>query len=151
MKCVIFHINTNLLIIQQNINIFTQETLYPSVTSKRNQRSPSKKFFETSTFYHFFTIFKVNEVCNISSKCWLPNKLDNKTFLHKTTYTPPFFRTKNCALNHIIFWEHPLFTTFLLVFPVDELCYIWNKYHPPKNLAKHQCFYTRDFKSLLHF
>ena len=36
---------------------FTQETLHPSFISKRNLRSPQQKFFETSTFYHIFTIF----------------------------------------------------------------------------------------------
>ena len=55
---VIFHINTNLLILQRNVNIFTQETLYPSINSEKNWRSPSQTFFETSTFCHFFTIFK---------------------------------------------------------------------------------------------
>ena len=43
------------------------------------------------------------------------------------------------------------FTPFLLVFTVDDVCYISNKYQPPCNLAKHQYFYTRDFISLLHF
>ena len=39
MRYAIFQINTNLLIIQQNINIFTQETLYSSFISKENWRS----------------------------------------------------------------------------------------------------------------
>ena len=58
MWCAIFQINTNLLLIQRNVNIFTQETLYPSFISKKNWHSLSQTFFETTTFYHFFTIFK---------------------------------------------------------------------------------------------
>ena len=57
MRCAIFQINTNLLITERNINIFTQETLYSSFISKKNWRSPSGTFFEISTFYLIFTIF----------------------------------------------------------------------------------------------
>ena len=32
--------------------------------------------------------------------------------------------------------------TYLLVFPVDELCNVTNKYQPSSNLAKYQQFYT---------
>ena len=39
----------------------------------------------------------------------------------------------------------------LLVFKVDEVCNISNKYKRPYNLAKYQYFYTKDFISLLHF
>ena len=56
----IFQINTNLLITGRNINIFTQEALYPSLISKKKKkiwRSPSWTFFKTSTFYLIFTIF----------------------------------------------------------------------------------------------
>ena len=58
MRCDIFHVNTNLLIIQRNVNIFAQETIYPSIVLEKNWSSPSQTFFDTSTFYHFFTIFK---------------------------------------------------------------------------------------------
>ena len=39
----------------------------------------------------------------------------------------------------------------LLVFKVDEVCNISNKYKRPYNLAKYQYFYTKGFISLLHF
>ena len=55
----IFQINTNILVIYHNINIFIQETLYPPVISKNSWCSPSQTFFETSTFYHIFTIFNI--------------------------------------------------------------------------------------------
>ena len=107
----------------------------PSFISKKNWSSPSHTFSETSTFYHIFTILKVNEVC--------------KRFLYKTLYTLPFFKKK--ALHHRTFQKHPLFTTFLIIFTVDEVCYTSNKYQPPNNLAKYQYFYTRKFISFLHF
>ena len=44
--------------IQRNVNIFTQETLYPSFILRNNWSSPSQMFYGTSTFYYFFTIFK---------------------------------------------------------------------------------------------
>ena len=70
----------------------------------KNWRSPSQTFFETITFYHFFSLFlKVNDICNSSSKCWLPNKSANKIFLHKTPYTPFLFQIKTCALHRRIF------------------------------------------------
>ena len=66
-------------------------------------------------------------------------------------HTPSSFQKKTCALRRTCFQKHPLFTTFLLVFAVDELCYISNKYQPPNNLAKYQYFGTRDFISRFHF
>ena len=56
MRCAIFQIKTNLLVIYQDINIFTKETLYPSIIWKKNWRSRLLAFFETSTFYHIFTV-----------------------------------------------------------------------------------------------
>ena len=71
--------------------------------------------------------------------------------MHKTPYTPPLFRKIICALHCRSFEKHLLFKTFLLVLAVGEVCYISNKYQPPNNSETHQCFYTRDFISLLHF
>ena len=93
----------------------------------------------------------MNEDCYISSKYWHPNKSVDKMFLRKTSYVPPFFQIRICALHRTIFQKHPLFTTFLLVLTVDEVHYISNKYQAPYSLAKRQYFYKRDFISLLHF
>ena len=69
-----------------------------------NWRSSSQMFFETSTFFITFSLFlKVSEVCNISSKCWLPNKSVNKRFLRKTPHTPPLFKKKKCAFHRRCF------------------------------------------------
>ena len=77
--------------------------------------------------------------------------MTTKWILHKTPHSPPSSQKKTCGLHCTSFQKHPLFTTFLLVFAVDELCRISNKYQPPNNLAKYQNFDTRDFLSLLHF
>ena len=62
---------------------------------EKNWRSPSRTFFKTSTFYPIFTILTVSEVCNISSKCWLPNKSATKIFfLH------------NCFAKHLTLLFH---------------------------------------------
>ena len=60
MRCAMFKLYANILVIHQNINIFTQETLYPSFISKKknnkkNWRSPEQTVIKTSTFYHIFT------------------------------------------------------------------------------------------------
>ena len=72
--------------------------------------------------------------------------------LHKSlTHLLYFKKKKNCTLHRRCFYKYPLFTTFLIIFTVDEVCYISNKRQPLNNLAKHQYFYTRDFISLRHF
>ena len=53
----LFQTNTDLLLIHQNSNDFTQETLYLSFISKKKWCCPSQRFFKTSTLYHIFTIF----------------------------------------------------------------------------------------------
>ena len=89
-----------------------------------------------------FVIFQINT--NL-----LINQL-NKIFLHKTPYAPPSFQQKTCALHCRCFQKYPLFTIFLLVFTVNQVCYVSNKYHPPNNLTKHQYFYRRDLIPLFH-
>ena len=73
----------NLLVIYLNINIFTKKI-----------SSFCKRFSKDSLFTTFSLFLKVSEVCNISNKCWLPNKSANKIFLHKTPYIPPSFQKK---------------------------------------------------------
>ena len=65
MRCAILQINTNLLVIQQNINIFTQETLYPSLIQKKLDLSIAS-VFRNIPFLSLFLIMR--EVCNISNK-----------------------------------------------------------------------------------
>ena len=55
--CAIFQINTK-LIIKQNINFFTQETLYLSFISKNKLALSITNVFRNIHFGHFFTIVK---------------------------------------------------------------------------------------------
>ena len=69
MRCAIFQINTNLLVIQQNINIFAKETLYPSFISKKKIGVLHRKRFSKHSLLSTFSLFlMVSEVCNISNK-----------------------------------------------------------------------------------
>ena len=67
-RCAMFQINTNLLIIQQNINIFSQKTLYLCLIWKRIGALHRKRFLKHPFFAIFLLFLKVSEVCNISSK-----------------------------------------------------------------------------------
>ena len=62
-----------------------------------------KSFSKHPLFTTFSLFLKMSDVCNISSKCRLPNKSAKKLFLHKTPYTPCLFQTKFCALHRRIF------------------------------------------------
>ena len=95
-------------------------------------------------FYYFqkrvrFVIFQVNADVLI-------NQLK---FFYTRYLTHLLFQIKVCVLHRRCFWNHPLFTT-ILVFTVDEVCYISYKYQPPNNLAKRQYFYARDFTFFFH-
>ena len=105
--------------------------------------------FSTTFSTTFSTIFK-----NIKKLIYQHRSqqlLTTKFFLHKTPYTSPSFQIKIRVLRCRCFQNLPLFTTFLLLFIVDEVCDISSKYQPPNNLAKHQYFYTRGFLLLFHF
>ena len=108
-------------------------------------------FLKHPLFTTFSLFLKVSKVCNILSKCFLPNKITYNIFLHKIIYTLPLFQKNVCRLHRRILYEYLLFTTILLVFTVDEVCYISNKYQLLNNLGKYQYSYTRNFISLLHF
>ena len=77
--------------------------------------------------------------------------IDHKTNFTQNTFYSSFISKKSCTFHPRSFEKHPLFTTLILVFTVDEVCYISNKYQAPYNLAKRQYFYTKDFISLFHF
>ena len=58
-----------------------------------------------------------------------------------------YFYTKHLALL-LHFKNKIIFTTFLPVFNVDEVCNISNKNQPPSNLAKYQYFKSaKDLKN----
>ena len=88
-----------------------------------------------------FVIFQVNTD-------FLTNQ-PNKYFYTRSIH-PSYISKQICALQQRSIYQRPLFTTFLLVFTEDKVRNISNKYQPPSNLAKCQCFYTRNFIFFLH-
>ena len=140
MSCTIFQRNTDLLVIYQNINNFTQDTLHPSfILGKKIGVLHCKSFSKHPLFTTFSLFLKVSEVCNISNKCWFPNKSVNKIFLHKTPYT-----AQSCALDHRRFQKGRLFTTFLPNLIENEVCNISNKYRSWGSLKMHLFFFLKQ-------
>ena len=65
------------------------------------------------------------------------------TIDHKNIFTQdtsPLFQKQIFALHRRCFYKHLLFTKFLIVSLVDQVCYISNKHQPLNNLAKRQYF-----------
>ena len=109
MWCAIFEINTSLLIINQT-SIFLHKRLYiPPSFRKKNCALQRKRFSKHLLFATFYLFLKVGEVCNISSKCWLPNKSANKIFLQKTPDAAPAYQRKTCAPHRAKFLETSTF------------------------------------------
>ena len=81
MRCAIFQIYANILVIYQKIYIFTQETLYPSFISKKKISAlQRKRLSKHPLFTTFLLLLTVSELCNISNKRQLPNKSAQKVF-----------------------------------------------------------------------
>ena len=104
--------------------------------------------FSTTFSTRFSTRFE--NIKNQYISTYLGNYWPQNLFYTNTLHSS-FIQKKMCALHRRCFQKYPLFTPFLLVFTVDGVSYILNKYQPLKNLAKHQYFYTGDFILLLHF
>ena len=104
MRCPIFQINNNLLITERNINIFTQETLYPSFISKKNSALQRKHFSKHPHFTQFLLFLTVRKVLIFQINTdFLINHLQNLFFFaqlfYKTPYTAPSFQQKSGALD----------------------------------------------------
>ena len=108
---------------------------FPSTLSKD---AKDEILFSTRFSAIFSTIFE--NIKRMVYQFLSEQLLTTKIFLHKTHYTPPSFQIKVRVLHCRCFQKHPHFTTFLLVFIKDEVCYISYKYQPPNNLVKHQYF-----------
>ena len=105
MRCALFQINTDLLVIYQNINISTQQTLTLSFISK------NKLAFLIANFFRNMQLLPVNEICNISNEYCLFDKSAKEIF--NTRDFAPFLRfKKKCALHFRSFYKHPLFPHF---------------------------------------
>ena len=101
---------TSFQLVFLKIGIFTHYTLHPFFIF------PLQRFFEISTFYHIFAIFN-SEVCNISNKCWHPNKLVKHYYLY-SRYLIVILHFKR--INK----KYPLFITFALFLTMSVVCNI---------------------------
>ena len=100
MRCALFQINTDLLllVIYQNINISTQKTLTLSFISKNKLALLIANFFRNIQFLpHFLLLLTVNEICNISNEYCLFDKSAKEIF--NTRDFAPFLRFKKNALT----------------------------------------------------
>ena len=91
MRCALFQINTDLLVIYQNINISTQQTLTLSFISK------NKLALLIANFFRNMQLLPVNEICNISNEYCLFDKSAKEIF--NTRDFAPFLRFKKNALS----------------------------------------------------
>ena len=135
MMCTIFEIGNRIRIIQQNIDIFVQYTLYPSLISRKIWHSPSKTFSKHPLFITFLPLLTVSEVCNISNEYWLLLKSTKEMFLNKTPSTFPLFQKEiTPSTEFSSFQKYPLFTTF---FGSDWRVQYFKEYRYPSNLPTH--------------
>ena len=99
LECVIFQINTNFLISQQNINSFTQETLYLFILT-RTFGALHWNVLETCTFTIFVSMPPVGKVSNVWNKTDFLIGQQILIFLHKRSYISPSFPKSNwCFLS----------------------------------------------------
>ena len=66
-------------------------------------------------------------------------KTINQTTLHKIPSTSPSFQKTNCTPHRRLF-QKIQFLHFLLIFTVNELCNISNKFRPPSDLPSINIF-----------
>ena len=96
------------------MNMFTQETLYPSFFEKKSL-STLQTFCKTFTFYAFLLFLTVSEVCNISKKYRLPNKSGKKYFTQDILHASIISKKLELSIAEV-FRNNYFFTKFLLVF-----------------------------------
>ena len=89
--------------------------LIPFLHFKKKLALPIANVLKHPLFTTFSLFLKMSEVCNISSKCGMPNKSVTNMFLHKTFETNPSFQQKKkCALHGTSGWQLQ-FTKFLRI------------------------------------
>ena len=91
----------------------------------------------------------MDEVSNISNICQPPSNIPKLSYFYTRDFISLYHLEKNWRSPSQKFLKHPLFTTFLLFFTVNEVYNISHKYYfPNKSAAK--CFYRRHLTLLLH-
>ena len=100
-----------------------QDTLHPSFISTKNLRTPLQNLLETATFYTFFLVLTLDEVCNILNKYRSPSNLPTHCYF----YTQDFITLLHLentfgAPRRKPFLKHPLFNDFSLLLTVSKVC-----------------------------
>ena len=106
MRCTIVEINTNLLIIQRNINIFTGGTFYPSFIFKKIGALHRKHFSKHPLFTTFSLFLTVNEFAIFQINAdFLINQLEKYFY---TTHLTLFLHSnkKICTLHRRSFLKN---------------------------------------------
>ena len=109
--CAIFQIKTNLLVIQQNINILHTRPYIPPSFRNKVGALHRKRFQKHPLFTAFLLVFTV-DVCNISNKNQPPSNLAKYQYFN-TRYLISLlhFEIKSALSITNFFLKHPLFTT----------------------------------------
>ena len=135
MRCAILQIKVDVIVIEQNINILTQEILYPSFISKKNGALHRKRFLKYPLFNPFSLFLKMSEVCN-----FIINQLTKYLYTRQLT-SLFYFKKKDLSIAES--FRNIQFLLHLPVFTLDKVCFISNKQEPRihrKHFSKHLHF-----------
>ena len=113
--------------------LFLQKTPY-LLLHLNNFCSPSQKLLETSTFYHIFNSFTVEEMYNISNKYQRRNNLT--TCLAQKTLYFSFISKLSWLSPSQKFFETSTFYHIFIILTVIEDFHISSKYRLPNKSAK---------------
>ena len=129
MRCEIFQINNNLLKVRKTMTLL-QKSPCISLSLQERRVSLSQRFFETSRFYHMFTILNSNEVC------WLPTKSTKNNF-YSRNLTFLLHDTKIAISQADISWSIHILPHFKWFSQWGTCVMFKNKYRPVYKLAKY--------------
>ena len=138
MRSDIFQINTNLLIIQKNINIFTQETLYSSFIWKKVD-TLHRKYFSKHPLFTFFSLVLKNREPYLISKTTLRSPSQNflETFIFYRIFTS--FHSRWIVVYFKQIPASELFSFYVDVFHSSEIVDFPIKLMV-KNAVENECF-----------
>ena len=130
--------------------LFLHKTPYTHPSFQKKLHFPSQKLVETFTFYHIFSIFTVDQVCNIPNKYRSPRNLTKYQYFFNRDIISLLHFEKNLALAiPNIFWN----IHFLLHFRYLYQCVVFAIFQVTSDFLINQqkkCFYTRRLTPLAY-